>query len=385
VVVRASFSSRLEELVATSTDATLPVVRARGVQLDIPADRSGLLRRRGATVRAVHGLDVGIRAGEALWLVGQSGDGGAEAGRLLSLQLLPTAGAVELDGRPVTTARGKSLAAARRQVVRLDPGAVPAVDPKRTAAEVVAAAAAGSTRSVRDGHTTAARHLLERVGLPADHVDVRTGALTEPERRLVEVGRQLAAQPRVVVYQPAWTDVSDRDNDPVWVALTRLRDEGPVVLVLVSTVLPDHLGPGERALVMCGGRVVEALGPGDLDQPLHPFTVSLASPDAGDQRDGREVVGSGRAVTDRSRIDQGCPFRASCPWAKARCASEMPKLERPLGATHDVACHFPEDPSRPQGGRASGERSQGSEGGTAVRVVPPGLPDEPTAREFAEG
>ncbi len=365
---------------ATSTDAALPVIRARDVRLDVPADRSGLLRRRVGTVRAVHGLDVAMHAGEAVWLVGMPGDGADQAGRLLALELPPTEGVIELEGRSMSSVRGRTLAAARRTAVRIGADGMPDLDPRRTPCEIVAAAAAGSSRSVRSEHTTRARDLLARVGLPDDQLDVRAGALAEPERRLVGASRLLAQEPKVVVYEPASLEQSARDDDLVWAALTELQHEASIALVIVARVLPDHLGSGELALVLCGGRVVEVLGPRDLAQSLHPFTVALTSTAP---RDGRSAAaGLAASGADRSHVEQGCPFRASCPWAKARCASELPRLRRPLGATHDVACHFPEDPPRTQdpGGPSSErvERSERSE-------VPPGGSEEPTAREFAEG
>ena len=361
-------------------DAVRPVVRARGLRVESPGPRAGVLRRRGGVIRVVNGLDLEVGAGDLLWLVGPPGEGAAEAGLLLTGDLSPTAGSLEFEGRDLSAVRGRRRARTRRRLVRLDMVAAASLDPRRTAADIVAEAAAGSARSVTAVHRAEAADLLATLGVSADSAAARTAALTDGDRHLVDAARVVALRPRVVVYRPS--SIIGLDDDPVWVALTGLRATSATALVVVSEGLPPALAAEDRALVFCGGRVVEVLRSGDLAHPLHPYTIALRGRVAAQPTPAAAEGRSGR----RSELgDGGCPYRSECPRAKARCTTEVPRLSRPLGATHDVACHFPEDPRRPQaveGLYGSGPVLGG--GGGNGDTLPP-QSDEPTAREFAEG
>ena len=356
-------------------DVGAAVLRARGVRVERAGARSRFLRRRAAPTRVVQGLDVDVRAGDVLWVVGAPGEGATEVGQVLAGELAVTAGIVELNGRALAVSRGRRRTRTQRQVVWLDSDATVTLDPKRTVLEVVAAAAAGSSRSVTSEHQAQARDLLVRLGLGAETAETRAGALSAADARLVDAARALAPQPRVVVYRSP--PPADLGSDPVWEVLIGLRERSSTALVITSAALPARLDPGDRVLVMCGVSVVEVLTHGDLSHPLHPYTRTLA---------GFSVRATASAPRARA-ADEPCPFRVDCPRAKPRCATEVPRLARPLGATHEVACHFPEDPRRPQVAEEVAEVAHGLEpgAGPVQPVVASGRSDEPTAREFAEG
>lgn len=365
-------------------EAGVPVLRARGVRVERPGARSRVLRRRAAPTRVVQGLDVEVMAGDVLWVVGAAGEGADAVGQVLAGELSATSGIVELNGRGLAMSRGRRRTRTQRQVVRIDAGSPGRLDPKRTAIEVVAAAAAGPSRSVAPEHVAHARDLLAQLGLGADAAEQRTATLAAAASHLVDAARALAPRPRVVVYQspPGF----DPDADPVWAVLTGLRESSSTTLVVICDRLPARPGPGSRVLVVCGGRVVETLGSGDVTHPLHPYTRTLTAVPA--QADSSGAAARSRAESRARDADATCPFLADCPRSKPLCATEAPRLARPLGATHEVACHFPEDPRRRQGAAAAEVASHGSAGDGPHPVSPlvaPGHADEPTAREFAEG
>jgi ABC-type glutathione transport system ATPase component len=370
--------------VRVSGEAGVPVLRARGVRVERQGARSRFLRRRAAPTRVVQGLDVQVMAGDVLWVVGGPGEGAAEVGQVLAGELRATSGIVELNGREVAPSRGRRRTRTQRQVVRLDADRAVRLDPRRTALEVVAAAAAGSSRSVAPEHVAQARDLLARLGLGADATEQPTNSLAATAAHLVDAARSLAPRPRVVVYQspPGF----DPDGDAIWAVLTGLRESASTTLVVICDRLPARLGPGGRLLVLCGGRVVEVLGAGDLTHPLHPYTLTLTEVSVPAVPGG--AAAPRRAESHARGADETCPFLANCPRSKPRCATEVPRLTRPLGATHEVACHFPEDPRRPDGAAAAEGTRARARGGVADSVAPvvaSGEADEPTAREFAEG
>jgi ABC-type glutathione transport system ATPase component len=134
--------------VTTSEDAVAPVLRARAVRVELPGAKSRVLRRPSGSVRALVGLDLQVLAGDTVWVVGEPGEGANAVGRVLGGELAPTSGTVELAGHDLVKLRGRRRARSRRQLAWLGSESGSALDPKRTAVEVVAEAAAGSVRSV---------------------------------------------------------------------------------------------------------------------------------------------------------------------------------------------------------------------------------------------
>ncbi len=314
-----------------------------------------------------------VAAGEVVHLVGDPLSGVAEAFEVLSGRRVPEAGRLQVAGQDVAGSGRRAREVWSRVAVLGDPQATSAG--RRTVVEVLAddvrRREPDPVRSVQPGHRERAVEALDDLGVPAEVRTRRERDVVGPERARVRLARLLLQQPAVVVLPPTQPpEQEDPASDlpgPELVesVLARLRADSGSAIVRCSGQLPTALGDHERVVVLCGGRIVEVLASEGLAHPLHPWTRALAA--------------GGEPLPARPDLaDPGCPFRPSCDRAQGRCATEMPELTRPLGATHPVACWFPQPPPR-----------QAAAGGPAAgAVLPPpatGQGDEPTAQEFAEG
>src|ERR1700694_2588687 len=113
-----------------------PLVEVRGLKIWFPIT-AGLLQRTVAHVRAVDGVDLEIRQGETLGLVGESGCGKSTLGRSILRLVQPTEGSVLFKGEDVTRLSGAAMRGLRREMAMIfqDPSA--SLDPRQTVGEIV--------------------------------------------------------------------------------------------------------------------------------------------------------------------------------------------------------------------------------------------------------
>src|SRR5256885_1713946 len=121
-------------MVETATD-NLVTLRALAVHFPV---LSGLMRRRVAgTVHAVDGVDLDVRRGETLGLVGESGCGKSTLGRAILQLVRPTAGAVMFDGKDLTKLDDEELRPLRRRMQMVFQDPFSSLNPRMTVGETV--------------------------------------------------------------------------------------------------------------------------------------------------------------------------------------------------------------------------------------------------------
>ena len=328
---------------AGGTDADV-LVHVTGLHVHFPIKTGGGLRPVRGSVRAVDGVDLDIRRGETLGLVGESGCGKSTLGNVLLRLVEPTAGRVDFDGVDVTNLSRRDLRVWRRRAAMVFQDPFASLDPRRTIAESVSEPLAihGLHRG-RDQRRRRVGELLEMVGLNPDHRDRYPHEFSGGQRQRVGIARALAGEPDFVVCDEPIASLDVSVQAQVMNLLVRLQRELGLTYLFVSHDLAAVRQVSDRVAVMYLGRVVE-VGPAATvaSSPAHPYAEALLSavpvPEPARER-ARERIVLGGDVPSPAAPPSGCRFRTRCPKVFEPCPDHDPVLQ-PVGSDHSAACHL---------------------------------------------
>jgi oligopeptide transport system ATP-binding protein len=315
------------------------LLEAKDVVKHFPV-RAGLLRRTVGQVHAVDGVDLEIRRGETVGLVGESGCGKSTLGRTLLRLVEPTSGTITFDGTDVTRLKRSGLKAARREMQIIFQDSVGSLDPRMRVRDLVGEGLAihGVPRNER-AHRVA--DTLERVGLGTETMRRYPHQFSGGQRQRIGIARALVLRPMLVVADEPVSALDVSIQSQVLNLLVELKQVFGLTYLFVAHDLAVVGYISDRIAVMYLGKIVEYATSADLfARPLHPYTQALLSaiptPEPG--RKSARIVLRGDVP---SPVDppSGCRFRTRCPLAQAVCAEVEPPLAA-HGDGHFAACHF---------------------------------------------
>jgi oligopeptide/dipeptide ABC transporter ATP-binding protein len=321
---------------------SVPVLEIRGLRVTFRTPRGAF--------PAVDGVDLELREGETLGLVGESGCGKSVTA-LSILRLLPEppakieSGEVTFGGRDLLRLPEEELRRLRgNRISMIFQEPMTSLNPVFTVGNQIDEALRVHTDMDRAARRERVVELLDLVGIP------------EPERRRSEYPHQLsggmrqrvmiamalACDPAVLIADEPTTALDVTIQAQILELIEGLQRRFRMAVLLITHDLGVVAQSAERVAVLYAGRVVETGSVREIFRaPRHPYTAGLLAsmPGGRVERGGRLQVIPGM-VPDLVELPAGCRFRERCPRALERCASIDPKLER-LGPDRQVACVNP--------------------------------------------
>ena len=304
-----------------------------------------IAQRLGAPVReeVVHAVDrvnLTVRKGEVVGLVGESGCGKSTLGRMVAGILPPTEGTILRDGRDIKALTGAEARQMklRTQMIFQDPYA--SLNPRMRVQDIVGEAP--SVHGLLDGAAfdDYVDEQMRRAGLDPTFKRRYPHQFSGGQRQRIGIARALAVKPDFIVCDEAVAALDVSIQAQILNLFMRLRRELDLTYLFISHDLGvvEHLS--DRVVIMYLGRVVEEADTETVfRRPNHPYTRSLLDsvPRIENRKRAFSVVKG--EIPSPLNPPSGCHFHPRCPLAMERCKVEVPKL-REIAPGQRSACHL---------------------------------------------
>jgi len=330
-----------ESQIATVAKTDPVILRVEGAYKYFPVGGLG-----GQSVRAVDGVDLEVRRGETLGLVGESGCGKSTLARLITALLPVTRGKITFEGQTISSLHGRSLRRMRRKIQMIFQDPFASLDPRMPVGAIISEPL--DNYNIGNAKQRAARvqQLLRLVGLNPNFTNRYPHEFSGGQRQRIGIARALAVNPSFIVCDEAVSALDVSIQAQIINLLQDLQREFKLTYLFIAHDLAVVRHLSDRIAVMYLGKIVETADRRSIyEYPQHPYTRALLSsipvPDPAIERNRAPITLKGE-IPSPVNPPSGCRFHPRCPIARAPgiCSEVEPRLD-PHGRPDQLAaCHF---------------------------------------------
>ncbi|WP_108658792.1 ABC transporter ATP-binding protein [Acuticoccus kandeliae] len=297
------------------------------------------------TVHAVNGLDLSLKPGEVVTILGESGSGKSVTLKAL-LKLLPPkrtdmSGKITVDGIDVMALSGRRLSDYRGKTVSMifqEP--MLALDPVYTIGDQIAEAVRRHDRVSRTAAMDVALDMLTRVRIPSPERRLRNypHEMSGGMRQRAMIALALACRPKLLLADEPTTALDATVQIQVLLLLRELQKEFGMGIVFVTHDIGVAVEISDRIAVMYAGNIVEEGTVSEIiKDPRHPYTKGLLAANLHGAERGTALASIPGSPPPLDTRPTSCAFAPRCEFAQETCLEALPPVYRP-GPGRRVAC-----------------------------------------------
>ncbi len=292
-------------------------------------------------LHAVDDVNIKIRKGETLGIVGESGCGKSTLGRVILRLHQATSGEVLYDGMDINSLTDDEMRIMRQkmQIIFQDPYA--SLNPRMTIGQIIEEPLKlHNVYKLDKDRRERVTELMELVGLPIRSYNQYPHEFDGGRRQRVVIARALAINPQFIVCDEPVSALDVSIQAQILNLLMSLQRKMGLTYMFISHDLSVVKHISTEVGVMYLGQMIEKAPKKNIfEKPLHPYTIALLSaiPSTNVLNKSKKIVLKGE-ITSPINPKIGCRFATRCRFAEERCYKETPQFVE-AAENHFVACH----------------------------------------------
>lgn len=323
------------------------VLDVQGLVKHFPLTRGVLFQKQIGAVQAIDGVDLQLRRGETLGIVGESGCGKSTLAKLLVRLENPDAGQIAFRGQDFLAVSGEELRRLRRKIQIIFQDPYTSLNPRMSVGDIVAEPFRVHPEVKPPGGIRArVKELLDVVGLNPEHINRYPHQFSGGQRQRIGIARGLALNPDVIILDEPVSALDVSVQAQVMNLLDDLQQEFGLSYIFIAHDLSVVRHISDRVGVMYLGKIMEVGSEYQIyGASAHPYTQALLSavpvPDPTLRGQREQIVLHGDPPSP-ANPPSGCRFRTRCWKATEICVEQVPELVVRPGTDHPSACHHAE-------------------------------------------
>jgi peptide/nickel transport system ATP-binding protein len=300
----------------------------------------------GKVVKAVNGVNLTIKRGESIGIVGETGAGKTTTAlSIMKLIQSPPGkfvdGSIHFDGVDLLKEEEATMRKIRGKKISMifqDP--MTSLNPVYTVGDQIAEVIWVHEKVTKEEARKKAGTILELVGIPAERGKEYPHEFSGGMRQRVVIAIALACNPELLIADEPTTALDVTIQAQVLELMKELKKEFNTSLMLITHDLGIVAEVCDKVAIMYAGEIVEY---GTLEEifrsPKHPYTVGLFQSIPNMKKRTKRLTPIKGLMPDPSELPNGCIFHPRCPQATEACRQAVPEVVS-LSGSHTVRCHL---------------------------------------------
>lgn len=311
----------------------MPLIETRGLKKYFNTAKGPL--------HAVDDINISIKEGDTLGIVGESGCGKSTLGRVLLRLLEPTEGKILFQGENIIDCNKKQMKEIRKKMQMIFQDPYSSLNPRMTVSDIIAEPLkifniAESKSEVEQKVFS----LMNTVGLAERFVNAFPHELDGGRRQRIGIARALALNPKFIVCDEPVSALDVSIQAQILNLMMDLQESNELSYLFITHDLSVVKHISNEIAVMYLGKCVEYCRTDDLfENPLHPYTRALLdaipTPDISERYKQVNIIKG--EVSNPIKPKIGCRFASRCPHARGDCTGNPVELKE-VFPNHFVAC-----------------------------------------------